>query len=212
MRKWGYEGGASAPTTHHNPTRPYGLWKVSLRWFWEYLDAACAADDGTFGHAWKEAGFYDADDGFDVCVEGFRVADAVGEEAIQDDVAVVGVEDVAVSLAQLDLRAQGLQLPVYGGHGERYGFDGHRSGMSKLWDEFACIGYDDEAARGGCHDFFAQECAAATFDEAQLAVDLVGPVDGQVKLRVGVQVGEGDAQAAGELGGGLRGGNGSHDG
>ena len=63
-----------------------------LRWFWQYLDTACAADNGAFGQAEKEASFHDANDGLDTGVERFGVDYVVGEETVQDDIAAVGAK------------------------------------------------------------------------------------------------------------------------
>ncbi len=54
-------------------------------------------------------------------------------------------------------------------------------------------------------DLFAQQGAAAAFDQRQVGPDLVGAVDRQVELRRLVEGGERDAGALGVGAGGLRG-------
>ena len=58
------------------------------------------------------------------------------------------------------------------------------------------IGDDDHALGRDGDDLLAQQRAAAALDQAQLAVELVGAVDGEIEERRVVERGERDAERA----------------
>ena len=70
---------------------------------------------------------------------------------------------------------------------------------------FALVGDDDHARRGRRHDLFAQEGAAAAFDQRQIGRDLVGAIHGDVELGQFVERGERNAPLLGVVARGLRG-------
>ena len=83
-----------------------------------------------------------------------------------------------------------------GGHGDD--FDREREG-AEVRDYFAGVGNDNEFFRGAGYDLFAEECAAAAFDEGEAGGDFVGSVDSDIDLGTGIEVGDGDGEGGGEV-------------
>ena len=79
---------------------------------------------------------------------------------------------------------------------EGHDLERQREGAQGL-DLLGGVGDDDHAAGRGGNDLLAQQGAAAAFDQAQLAVDLVGTVDGQIEKRQIVQRRHADAESLG---------------
>lgn len=87
-------------------------------------------------------------------------------------------------------------------------FDGYRGLAAQLFDALAVIGDDEELFGSDGDDFFAQEGPAQPFDEVEVGVYFVSPVNSYVNLGVGGKRGEGDTTALGFLSGGMGGGDG----
>ena len=69
--------------------------------------------------------------------------------------------------------------------------------VPSVCDQLALVGNHDHALRRRRDDLLAQQRAAAALDQAQLVVDLVGAVDGQVEIRLVVERRQRDAEALG---------------
>ena len=126
------------------------------------------------------------------------------QRTVIDHVAAVGLEDLAAPFAQADGRPRIAQRIQRGGQTQGGGFvpEGHHFDRQ---DEFAqarhqlgFVGDHDHAARRGGHDLFAQQHAAAALDQVQVAVGLVGAVNGQIERGQIVQRRQRDAHLAGQ--------------
>ncbi len=114
---------------------------------------------------------------------------------IEDQVAFVG--DVVAAFGLLpDVRVN-----AHGGE-----FCGHERGaamvmtstgrgkFAEVLDDFAGIGDHDKFFGGAGYDFFAEEGAAATFDEGQAGRNFVGAIDGDVDYGSLVKIDQGDGE------------------
>ena len=71
--------------------------------------------------------------------------------------------------------------------------------------ELARVRDHEHPARSACHDLLAQKRAAATLDEAERRIDLVGAIDREVEDGIGVERGQGNPLGHGKLRRPLRG-------
>lgn len=118
----------------------------------------------------------------------------------------VGVQsELGVAALRLEelLQPHQVVVPAELDHLHRHG----EAGAAEAGDELGVVDDDDELVGGGLDHLLAEEGAAAALDEVEVGVDLVGAVDGEVDVGVGVEGGEGDAEGGGLLLGALGGGD-----
>ena len=171
----------------------------------EFGDFVAVGDNDDAGAIDEEAVFDDARDVAEFAREGGWIGDAA-EVAVEDVMALVGDEGLSVFLAEDDGGAELFDFAADERESERDDFDGDRE-IAEHGDLFAGVGDDDELLGGGGHDFFVEERAAATFDEIEMRVELIGAVDGDVDLLDFVKIGERDAEFECGFAGVIRGGD-----
>ena len=161
----------------------------------EFGNFVAVSDEDDAGAVDEQAVLDDARDVTQFAREHRRIGDAA-EIAVENVVAFVGDEGLSVFLADDDGRAKLFDFAADEREREGDDFDGDRK-IAEHGDLFTGIGDDNEFLGGGGDDFLVKERAAATFDEIELRVELVGAVDGYVDLLDFVEAGEGDAEFSG---------------
>ncbi len=86
------------------------------------------------------------------------------------------------ALAQAGIGAQRRHEAQDGGLAQVDDLDGERERAAQDVDLFGSVRHDHHAARGRGDDLLPGQCPTAPLDEAELRVDLVGTVDGQVEF------------------------------
>lgn len=117
---------------------------------------------------------------------------------VEDDVAIVGHNALAVHRVAAELDQ--LTGHMAARHGDY--LDRQREG-TQHWNKLAAVGDADEGLGYRRYDFLAGKGRAATFDQVQVGIALVGTVDIKLQLADAVQLIDRDAMAFQALGRGL---------
>ena len=118
------------------------------------------------------------------------------EVTIKDVIALVGLKGNAPNrFTKLSPPAQFGDEGAYGAQGEGHHLDRYRPTFSKLRRKLGVIHDNDLIRCGLSHHLFAKQRASAPFDNVELSIHLIGPINSKVNALNVVKSDQGKAQA-----------------
>jgi hypothetical protein len=155
------------------------------------------------GHIDEQAMFDHTGD----AAQGMRERGRIGnlpEGTVQDVMAFVGDVGVAVGVAsKRNLRAESFDLRLNQRLRKSNHLNRKREPAQPMY-ALAGIGNHDKASRNGGDNFFAEQRASAAFDQIQLGIDFIGPIDVDVDGLMLFECPERNPELLGQLLGFLR--------
>ena len=183
-RWWAWKSGSnSAPEDPASESlrQSYYVRSSALGAF-DAFDVAALVDEDDVGFSEEQAVIDDAGDVVELAAEGFEVFVA-GELDVEDEVAVVGDEELAVDAAAADaVESEASDGFADAGEAERHDSDRKRRVFTDLLGDFSGFDHVDALPAGPCDHAFAGHGAATSLHDTHVAIDFVGTVDEEVEF------------------------------
>src|SRR5579871_3182400 len=148
------------------------------------------------GQMEKETGLNDPNNLMDTSIEGFWTPNGRGEAAIQNHIAIVGDKGIPRLVTRCDGGSQVLQARAHWMGGKWNHLDWKGETFSQVGHALRLVGNHKKALRNRGDNFLTQQRTTTTFQEGQLWVNLVGPIQVEIEDGMGVQGGQRNPQSS----------------